>query len=134
MKGLPTIFLLLAMASPAAAQVACNASGTQAELNACAREDFEKADAELNAVYRQIVTDLSGEPVALARMKDAQRLWVKLRDADLDARYPVGKGENPYFLYGSMFPMRYLGQKAMLTQARTAYLRSEFLERSEGDL
>ncbi|REN19267.1 DUF1311 domain-containing protein, partial [Mycobacterium tuberculosis] len=59
---------------------------------------------------------------------------IQLRDADLEARYPVGEDENPRFLYGSMYPMLYSSAKAALTTARTAYLRNEFLERSEYDL
>ena len=135
MKRLLTLAVLLCAAAPAFAQdVVCNPGGNQLELNACADQDFKKADAELNAVYRQIVTRLAGEPVALAKVKAAQRLWVQLRDADLEARYPVGADENPRFLYGSMYPMLYSGAKAALTTARTAYLRNEFLERSEYDL
>jgi len=117
-----------------AADVACNPSGSQLELNACASESLEKADAELNAVYRQITATLADQPVALARLKAAQRLWIQLRDADLEARYPVGDDENPRFLYGSMYPMLYAQAKATLTTARAAYLRSQFLERGEYDL
>jgi len=135
MMRLLSLALLLCAAAPAFAQdVACNPGGNQLELNACADQDFKKADAELNAVYRQIVTKLAGEPVALAKMKAAQRLWIQLRDADLEARYQVGDDENPRLLYGSMYPMLYSGAKAALTETRTAYLRNEFLERSEYDL
>ncbi|WMJ68168.1 lysozyme inhibitor LprI family protein [Stenotrophomonas sp. 24(2023)] len=138
MKALLALALLLGTAAPAWAEGAdaddCNAEGTQTELNACADRNFRKADAELNAVYRQVLAKLAGQPVALTRLKDAQRLWVQLRDADLEARYPVGKDENPRFLYGSMYPMLYLHAKTGLTETRTAYLRSEFLERSEYDL
>lgn len=127
--------LLLGAVAPVAAQdVKCDPGGNQLELNACADNEFKQADAELNAVYRQIVAKLAGEPVALAKMKAAQRLWVQLRDADLDARYPVGDDENPRLLYGSMYPMLYSGAKAALTTARVTYLRNEFLERSEYDL
>ena len=113
---------------------ACNPAGAQLELNACADQDFRKADAELNAVYRQVLALHADSPIALARIKAAQRLWVQLRDADLEARYPVGADENPRMLYGSMYPMLYSGAKASLTATRTAYLRSQFLERSEYDL
>ena len=134
-RVLISLCLLLGAAAPAAAQpVACDPGGNQLELNACADREFKQADAELNAVYRQILAKLAGEPVALAKMKAAQRVWVQLRDADLEARYPVGADENPRFLYGSMYPMLYSDAKAALTSARTAYLRKEFLERSEYDL
>lgn len=137
MRILLTLALLAGTAASAWAATdadGCNPEGSQMELNACAARDFSRADAELNTVYRQIVAKLSGQPVALSRLKEAQRLWVQLRDADLEARYPVGKDEDPRMLYGSMYPMLYSGAKADLTTTRTAYLRGEFLERSEYDL
>ena len=135
MKRLLTLAVLLCAAAPAFAQdVVCNPGGNQLELNACADQEFRKADAELNAVYRQIVTRLAGEPVALAKVKAAQRLWVQLRDADLEARYPVGADENPRFLYGSMYPMLYSANKAELIRQRTQWLRATFLDRAEGEL
>lgn len=131
-----TCALLLGGASSAHADdaPACNPAGTQLELNACAGQAFSKADAELNAVYRQVLARHADAPVALARIKAAQRLWVQLRDADLEARYPVGEDEDPRLLYGSMYPMLHSEAKAALTATRTAFLRNQFLERSEYDL
>lgn len=134
MKIVLTLALLLGAAAPASAESACDDLSTQMQMNECANEGFEEADAALNAVYRQVVSKLAGAPVALANLKAAQRLWVQLRDADLEAQYPVGKDEDPRMLYGSMYPMLYSGAKTALTQTRTDYLRKEFLERSEYDL
>ncbi|MEN5222698.1 lysozyme inhibitor LprI family protein [Stenotrophomonas sp. TWI377] len=134
MKRLLPLALLLCAAAPAFAESACDDLSTQMQMNECANEGFETADAALNAVYRQVVGELADAPVALAKLKAAQRLWVQLRDADLEAQYPVGKDEDPRMLYGSMYPMLYIGAKAALTETRTAYLRNEFLERSEYDL
>lgn len=136
MKKLLAVMLLLGATQPAWAEpdVECDDLMTQTGMNECAGRQFEKADAELNQVYRDVTTQLANEPVALAKVKAAQRLWIQLRDADLEARYPVGEGENPYMLYGSMYPMLYTGAKTLLTETRTAYLRKEFLERREGDL
>jgi len=134
MKSVLTLALLLGAAAPASAESACDDLSTQMQMNECANEGFETADAALNAVYRQVVGELADAPVALAKLKAAQRLWVQLRDADLEAQYPVGKDEDPRMLYGSMYPMLYIGAKAALTETRTAYLRNEFLERSEYDL
>jgi len=134
MKSVLTLALLLGAAAPASAESACDDLSTQMQMNECANEGFEEADAALNAVYRQVVGKLADAPVALANLKAAQRLWVQLRDADLEAQYPVGKDEDPRMLYGSMDPMLYSGAKTALTQTRTDYLRKEFLERSEYDL
>ncbi|MGA6537566.1 lysozyme inhibitor LprI family protein [Stenotrophomonas sp. NPDC101269] len=135
MKTLLALVLLLGATCPAFAQRAdCNPGGNQMELNACAAQELQRADAALNAVYRQVLAKHAGEAVALEKIKAAQRLWIQLRDADLEARYPVGKDQNPRVLYGSMYPMLYAGYKAALTETRTTYLRNEFLERSEYDL
>lgn len=133
-RTLLTLCLLLGTALPAFAQSRCNPSGNQGELNACAALELAQADAALNAVYRQVLAKHAGESVALEKIKAAQRLWIQLRDADLDARYPVGDDEDPRVLYGSMYPMLYAFEKAALTETRTAYLRKQFLERSEYDL
>lgn len=138
MKTLLTLALLLS-AAPAFAgdgdgDGECNPGGNQMQLNACAAQDLQRADAALNAVYRQVLAKHADAPVALARIKAAQRLWIQLRDADLEARYPVAKNEDPRMLYGSMYPMLYASAKSALSQARSAYLRKEFLERSEYDL
>lgn len=127
--------VLLAAAIPALAnEIECNPDGSQLELNACAAQALDQADAELNAAYKQVLIDQAGQSVALANIKTAQRLWIQLRDADLAARYPVGEDEDPRMLYGSMYPMLYARAKTTLTQTRTTYLRQQFLERSEYDL
>ena len=136
MSRLP--LLLLAMlpfaASAASPGKACDDARTQLDINECAAAEATAADAELNAVYRQVMQKLQGQQVAIDKLRAAQRLWIPLRDADIEARYPVGEDENPRFLYGSMYPMLYSGAKTALTQTRTDYLRKEFLERSEYDL
>ncbi|WP_045769912.1 lysozyme inhibitor LprI family protein [Xanthomonas albilineans] len=135
MRTLLALALLVSVAAPARADnVGCDPAGAQAQLDACAAQDLRKADAELNTIYRQIMAKLVKQPLALDKLKTAQRLWVQLRDADLEARYPAGNHRSPQMLYGSMYPTLYASTKAELTAARTAYLRATFLERREGDL
>jgi uncharacterized protein YecT (DUF1311 family) len=38
----------------------CVDTQTQAEANACARHQYEKADAEMNRVYGQLMSELAG--------------------------------------------------------------------------
>jgi len=119
---------LLLLAPAAMAQdVACNPEGSQAEMNRCALDDFDRADSELNAVYAQIVAGMKGNPVALQRLKAAQRLWIQLRDADLAAQFPLADGEDARIAYGSIYPLEYAGAKAELTRQRSTYLRQQFL-------
>ena len=136
MSRLPLLLLALLpfAASAASASKACDDARTQLDINQCAADEAEAADAELNAVYRQVMQKLQGQPVAIDRLRAAQRLWIPLRDADIEARYPVGKDENPRVLYGSMYPMLYSGNKAELTRQRIQWLRATFLDRAEGEL
>ncbi|MCD9087756.1 lysozyme inhibitor LprI family protein [Stenotrophomonas sp. SY1] len=136
MSRLPLLLLaLLPLAASAASPgKACDNARTQLEINECAAQEASAADAELNAVYRQVMQQLQGQPVAVEKLRAAQRLWIPLRDADIAARYPVGKDENPRVLYGSMYPMLYSAAKADLTRQRTQWLRATFIDRAEGDL
>jgi uncharacterized protein YecT (DUF1311 family) len=136
MSRLPLLLLaLLPLAASAASPgKACDNARTQLEINECAAQEASAADAELNAVYRQVMQQLQGQSVAVEKLRAAQRLWIPLRDADIAARYPVGKDENPRVLYGSMYPMLYSAAKADLTRQRTQWLRATFIDRAEGDL
>ncbi len=136
MSRLPLLLLALlpVVASAASPGKACDNARTQLEINECAAQEASAADAELNAVYRQVMQQLQAQPVAVEKLRAAQRLWIPLRDADIAARYPVGKDENPRVLYGSMYPMLYSAAKAELTRQRTQWLRATFIDRAEGDL
>ena len=136
MNRLPLLLLaLLPFAAPASPLgKACDDARSQLDINECAAREAGKADTELNVVYRQVMQKLQGQPVAIEKLRAAQRLWVQLRDADIDARYPVGRDENPRVLYGSMYPALYSADKAELTRQRTHWLRATFLDRAEGEL
>ncbi|MGV3549692.1 lysozyme inhibitor LprI family protein [Rhizobium sp.] len=107
--------------------VDCANAQTQADMNQCAYQDFEKADEELNAVYKQAVkaaTDSDKEAAemgdhyvgAVAELKKAQRAWIDYRDGHCD-------GMSREALGGSMQPMLISGCQSTMTQARTKELR-----------
>ena len=112
----------------------CASAGTQSELNACAGDELASADAELNAVYGRILAEYRGDAVFLAKLKTAQRLWIRLRDAEVDARFPVPDGERANVVWGSSYPMRVAGYRADLTQQRPRQLRIWLDGLPEGDL
>jgi len=101
----------------------CRAEGNQMELNACAADEYAAADKEMNTVYRQILKEYADEPLFLGKLKIAQRLWVQLRDAETEARFPVGSNENPRDVWGSAMPMDVDTYRAELTRQRTKQLR-----------
>ncbi|MCW4453446.1 DUF1311 domain-containing protein [Flavobacterium sp. MXW15] len=117
----------LAGARDGAGQLPCNPEGSQVELNACAANELAAADAELNATWREVLKRLGDDAVAVDRLKTAQRLWIQLRDADLEAQFPLAEGQDPRMQYGSMYPMSFASAKAELTRQRTGYLRAQFL-------
>ncbi len=125
--ALAALLLSSIMALPARADddVACNPDGTQMEMNACAFDDLQKADDELNAVYREAMafarsedakTDpQSDDESAVAILKKAQRDWIRKRDRQCGQ--PSSGG-------GSMQSMEIASCRAELTQQRTEELRS----------
>ncbi|MEV8520017.1 lysozyme inhibitor LprI family protein [Dyella marensis] len=129
------LFLLCAalpFAAPAQ-QPDCNAPGTQLDINACAGADFAKADAELNGVWKNILARYKDQPLFLDKLKASQRLWLQFRDAELEALYPVAKGQDERREYGSMYPTCYSGAKARLTRQRTEQLKAWLDGAQEGD-
>ncbi len=88
---------------------------SQHEMNAEARAAFDKADAELNKVYKKVLTTLDAQ--AQVKLKAVQRAWVVLRDAEADFHADAeARG-------GSMEPMIFSGVAAELTRTRTKELQ-----------
>jgi uncharacterized protein YecT (DUF1311 family) len=105
----------------------CSDAQTQMDMNVCAEIDFERADAALNAAWREAIAaarasdreiDTSDHrPTEEAKMREAQRAWLIFRDAQCTVEgYDEARG-------GSMEPMIYSGCQARLTRERTAQLR-----------
>jgi uncharacterized protein YecT (DUF1311 family) len=116
------------LADPALAQDKLNCVDPQAqiEMNMCAWQDFEKADAELNAIWKDAMTaakaldaeesnpNLKGAAKALLA---GQRGWIAYRDGQCELAGWEAHG-------GSMEPMLESGCKAELTRERTSQLKA----------
>jgi uncharacterized protein YecT (DUF1311 family) len=122
MRLLAAILALVPLAAPAQAPE-CVRDGAQSQLNACAGEDSDAAERELDRTYRAIVERYADQPLFLEKLGQAQQHWSRFRDAELEARYPVPPGEDVKLLYGSMHPMCWAGLKERLTRERIAQLR-----------
>jgi uncharacterized protein YecT (DUF1311 family) len=121
-----TLKVVLSMALTASSSLAqdshqlriCNGKAkTQTEMNACAKDEAARVDAELNDIYRTLLTKTSSEPEAVAKIKAAERAWIAYRDAYLDAMYPA---ENKQAEYGSVYPMEVDLLRAQLTRQHVA--------------
>jgi uncharacterized protein YecT (DUF1311 family) len=123
------LLLVLAAAAPAAAEddIDCSNAVAQAEMNICAEQDFEAADAELNTVWKNarkaakemdsdLSDDLKGADKALLA---AQRAWIGYRDAECELDGFQARG-------GTMEPQLMSSCKAGMTRVRTKELK-EFI-------
>ncbi len=131
----PAIGLLLILATSAFAQeqpkVDCQKAVRQMDLNICADQEYQAADAGLNKTYREAIVamretdrelgDIDAAYVgAVEALKKAQRSWIGYRDGQCELAGFEARG-------GSMEPMLVSGCLAELTRKRTAELK-ELLE------
>jgi uncharacterized protein YecT (DUF1311 family) len=123
--------LLMALVAQAsfdarAREYGCDDAQSQLAMNMCAELDFERADADLNRVYREEVASArqadreidsdDHRPTSEAVLRQAQRAWLTFRDAQCTYEgYGEARG-------GSMEPMVYSGCLARLTRERIAQL------------
>ncbi|MBJ3764259.1 DUF1311 domain-containing protein [Maribius pontilimi] len=116
MKYLVCIAGLMVGAAAQAQDVNCPGAQTQLELNECAARAWQDADAELNRLWRIVKpqADRAGTGQALL---DAQRAWLRYRDATCDA-------EAAEYGRGSIVPYIIGACATRLTLARNAELRA----------
>jgi len=93
---------------------------------AFAQEDFKSADSELNRLYKQITTRLSGDESTLHLLTVAQRAWIAFRDAECAFAASGVEG-------GSAYPGIVANCMAELTLKRIADFNT-YLACEEGDL
>src|SRR6266498_4682036 len=89
---------------------------TQAAMNAQARSDFARADAELNKTYQEVLAKL---PAAESKQKlrETQRAWVASRDAEAARAAKEAEG-------GSMAPALRYETMTELTRQRIKELKA----------
>ncbi|MGN7721393.1 lysozyme inhibitor LprI family protein [Chitinophaga sp. 22620] len=105
----------------------CSAQ-SQYDLNASADKDLQKAEKELNTVYQKILVQYKADTAFIRNLKAAQRIWLQLRNADVDAQFPP----NP--LQGSVTPMCRSNAWTGITLDRTKYLKQWLEGTEEGDV
>lgn len=98
------------------------------EMAACARDDFNTADAELNRVYRELLAAGAREPVFIAKLRSAQQAWIRFRDAELESRFACENQDNRV-CWGSMITLDWPAYKTQLTRERTRELGKLLEER-----
>ncbi|HLL70866.1 MAG TPA: lysozyme inhibitor LprI family protein [Pyrinomonadaceae bacterium] len=92
----------------------CPDARNQHELNRCAALARDRADAELNKVYRELMKDTGA--TERAKLRTAQLAWLKFRDAHCDYTSVGNKG-------GTIYPMVVSFCLARVTDARVKQLQ-----------
>ncbi|MCA1564475.1 MAG: lysozyme inhibitor LprI family protein [Acidobacteria bacterium] len=100
----------------------CPGARTQSELNGCAARARDRADAELNKVYRELMKETG--TAERAQLRAAQLAWIEFRDAQCDYESIGNKG-------GSIYPMVYSFCLAKVTAARARHLQEILREQTE---
>ncbi|HXA85109.1 MAG TPA: lysozyme inhibitor LprI family protein [Candidatus Dormibacteraeota bacterium] len=95
----------------------CEKAGTTADTTRCMSNEYDKADAELNRIYKLTFKGL--EVKESDNLKKAQRVWIIYRDAQCDAEYAKWGG-------GTGGPAAHLGCLFRLTQLRTRELHKTY--------
>jgi uncharacterized protein YecT (DUF1311 family) len=93
---------------------------TQAAMNAQARADFKRTDAELNKTYEAVLKKLPDDE-SKQKLKESQRAWLAFRDAE--AAFAADEAHG-----GSMAPTLRYETMAELTEQRITQLKSHLEE------
>ena len=75
--GIATLLMLAALPAQA---IDCNNAQTTRDMVVCAQSDYDMADADLNRYYQEQRASLDEKGKIILR--DAQRAWIKYRDAE----------------------------------------------------
>ena len=102
---------------------------TQLDMNQEEQSKYLKADKELNLVYNKILKEYKSDTEFITNFKNAQRIWIQFRDAEMKSKYP--DREEGY--YGSIHPMCWSIYLTELTEERTKKLRVWLTGIEEGD-
>ncbi len=102
----------------------CDNATTQFDLDQCAGQDYQNADAELNRVYTRLMASYD-EPNK-ASLRQSERDWIKYRDSTCEHETAESVG-------GTMHPMLVAECLTEKTKDRTRELRKQ-LHCEEGDL
>ena len=90
---------------------------TQIELNNCAHQAYVKADNAMNITYKKVMSSLTEDgPQYSQKLKAAQLLWIKYRDATCESESSLNEG-------GTMYPMVYNFCLAGVTDERNTRLK-----------
>jgi len=99
----------------------CATAQTQLEMNECSGAEGQKAEEEMNRVYKQLLARASATPAYREKLEAAQKAWLAYRDAELEAKYPA---QDKRADYGSVYPMCFANYRTDLTRQRIQEIKA----------
>jgi uncharacterized protein YecT (DUF1311 family) len=103
---------------------------TTADMIKEAAQIYQKSDKELNQTYQKILKEYNKDTLFIRNLKNAQRIWIQLRDAELKSKYP----NTDLSYYGQMHPMCEYHYLTELTNDRIKKLKVWLIGIEEGDI
>lgn len=104
-------------------------SQSQVDMNLKASNNFQKAEAELNAVYKEILKEYKSDTAFIINLTKAQKIWIQFRNAEMNTKFP---NKEPGY-YGSVLPLCWNSYKQQLTEERIKKLKIWLTGIEEGD-
>jgi uncharacterized protein YecT (DUF1311 family) len=121
------VLALFILGSVGASQAGdCTDAPDQTAMTVCAGQAFKKVDAELNALYKQIMARLKDNPDKSKLLVTAQKSWLTFRDAECAFSTSTAA-------QGTVYPMLVAQCRDALTRKRIVEFNS-YLHCEEGDL
>lgn len=97
---------------------------TQLVMNSLSLKGYEEADKKINKIYKQVMKKHKDNKLFTKKLRASQRLWIKLKEANLEAVFPE---EDKRLYYGSMYPLNKNSALEVYTLERIRFLK-QFLE------
>ena len=96
--------------------------------------NFQKSDAQLNVAYNKILKEYKSDTLFIKRLKNAQKAWIKFRDAHFESRFPSDSQNDKAAVYGSVYSVCACVELSKLTDDRTKQLQNWLNGTVEGDV
>ncbi|HXJ78222.1 MAG TPA: lysozyme inhibitor LprI family protein [Candidatus Methylomirabilis sp.] len=94
----------------------CENAQTTAAMRECELRRYQQADIEMTAAYQALMGQL--DQIGRTKLRQAQRAWVKYRDAEADLQADAARG-------GTLAPLIRASALADLTESRREQLRKD---------
>jgi uncharacterized protein YecT (DUF1311 family) len=89
-------------------------------MTMCAWEEAERTDAEMDRMYRDLLSRAAALPEAPPKIEATQAAWITYKDAYLEALFPA---DNKQAQYGTIYGMKLNLARAEVTRRQIVALR-----------